>query len=106
MKPRRRFHPRILASIIARQDGKCACCGEHLGADPRQIEFDHVVELWNGGEDSPDNLCAMIKSCHRVKTRREAAARAKVKRLGRGPRMSQQDRMLARILEQEGDHDG
>lgn len=101
MNRRRRFHPRVLAQIIARQDGKCAACGSPLGTDPRQIEFDHIVGLAEGGEDSPDNLQALTKRCHRIKTTRAATERAKANRLARGPRMNQQDRMLERLLAQE-----
>ena len=99
MKRRRRFHPRVLAEIVKRQDGGCACCGEPLGTDPRQIEWDHIVPLADGGEDRPDNLQALTKTCHRIKTTREATERAKAKRLAKGPRMNRQDRELAKMLE-------
>ena len=100
---RRRFHPRTLAEIVKRQDGNCACCRAPLGADPRLIEFDHIVALADGGTDTPDNLQALTRTCHRAKSNREATARAKATRLARGPRMNQHDRMLAKFLEE---HDG
>ena len=72
--PRRRFHPRVVRlEIISRaKNGKCACCDEPLGTDPRLIEFDHELSLELGGTDTPDNLRALTKSCHRAKTSREA----------------------------------
>ena len=98
---RRRFHPRVYAEIVARQDGICACgCGEPLGSDPRLIEFDHETALADGGEDNIGNMKALRKSCHRMKTTRENIERAKAKRIARGPRMNRQDRMLARYLEE------
>ena len=105
MKRRRRFHPRVYAEIISRQEGICACgCGESLGSDPRDIEFDHAIELWAGGEDTPDNLRALLKRHHLVKTIREAKDRAKFRRIAeRGGmskrRMNRQDRELAKMLE-------
>ena len=51
-KSRRRFPPAVYAAIIERQNGKCACgCGEPLGTDPTKFEWDHWVEIWEGGED-------------------------------------------------------
>lgn len=101
---RRRFHPRTYADIIARQDGLCACgCDEPLGTDPRDIEYDHAVPLWNGGEDTPENLRALKKKHHFDKTRRETRARAKMKRIAgrdglRRRKLSRHDRMLGDYL--------
>lgn len=100
MNRRRRFHPRVLAEIVQRQNGECACCGDPLGTDPRAIEFDHIAAIADGGADSPDNLQALRRACHRAKSNREATARAKAARLARGPRMNRHDRMLAKFLEE------
>ncbi len=106
---RRRFHPRIYADIIKRQDGICACgCDEPLGTDPRDINFDHELALHLGGTDTPDNLRALRKKHHLVKTIRESKDRAKFRRIvERGGmskgRMSRHDREIARHL---GDADG
>lgn len=98
---RRRYHPRVYAEIVKRQDGICACgCGAPLGTDPRAIEYDHIVALADGGQDHPSNLQALTRLCHRAKSNREASARAKASRLARGPRMSRHDKMLAKLLEE------
>ena len=97
---RRRFHPRAYAEIVKRQGGICTCgCGQQLGTDPRAIEYDHIVALADGGQDHPSNLQALTKACHRAKSNREATARAKAGRLARGPRLNRNDRMLAKLLE-------
>ena len=102
---RRRFPPRVYAEIIARQDGICGCeCGEPLGSDPREFEFDHQIPLWKGGEDHPDNLRARKKKHHLPKTQAEATERAKMKRvIGRDGlrkrRMNQHDKALVKMLE-------
>ena len=107
MASRRRFHPRVYADIVKRQGGMCAECGEPLGTDPREIEYDHVTPLWLGGSDTPDNLQAMKRLCHRAKTRREASARAKTKRLeaaGGGRKLNKREKMLARYLEENDEY--
>ena len=81
MTTRRSFSLKTKADIIARQDGKCACpCGEKF-TDPRDVHFDHIVPLWLGGEDTPDNLQALLPRHHIDKTTREAKDRAKVNRI-------------------------
>lgn len=106
---RRRFHPKTYAEIIERQDGICACgCDEPLGTDPRDIQFDHEVALHLGGADTPDNLRALKKKHHLVKTIREAKDRGKFRRIAdqggmTKRRMNQQDRMLAKYLEESSD---
>ncbi len=103
---RRRFPPRVYAEIVKRQDGICACgCGEALGTDPRDIQYDHEIPLWKGGEDTPENLRALRKKHHLAKTIGEAKDRAKFRRIAeRGGmtkrRMSRHDRDLARYLEE------
>ena len=99
-----RFHPRVYAEIVRRQDGICACaCGEPLGDDPRDIQFDHELALHAGGPDTPDNLRALLRRHHLTKTVRETKARAKVSRIqARGGmtkrRMSKHDRAMAYYL--------
>ena len=101
---RRRFHPRVYAEIIERQDGFCACgCEEELGTDPRDIQFDHELALHLGGEDTPENLRALKKRHHLVKTIRETKDRAKFVRIAERAglskrRMNRQDQMLAKML--------
>lgn len=106
MKPRRRFSPKVYAGIIERQKGICACgCGEELGDDPREIQFDHELPLHLGGPDTQDNLRALKVKHHLAKSTREAKARAKVKRIAerdglRKPRMNARDKALAKYLTQ------
>lgn len=101
--PRSSLSPRQKAEVIRRQEGICACgCGEPIGTDPRDIQFDHRLELWEGGTNDLDNMAALIRKHHLVKTKRKTAERAKVKRIeSRGGRrkLSAGERELARILE-------
>jgi len=102
---RKRFSPNVYASIIERQRGRCGCgCREKLGDDPRQIEFDHVLGLEEGGPDTPGNLRAVKKKHHLEITKAQTKRRAKVKRIKerdglRKSKLSQRDKALAKILE-------
>jgi len=49
------------------------CFGEE------KYHIDHIHELWEGGDDSEDNLQALCLSCHAVKTKRNSKERAKLR---------------------------
>jgi 5-methylcytosine-specific restriction endonuclease McrA len=36
-----------------------------------QIELDHIVPLWNGGTNDPDNLQLLCYDCHKAKSKSE-----------------------------------
>jgi 5-methylcytosine-specific restriction endonuclease McrA len=106
MKPaRKKFAPSVYAGIIASQKGLCGCgCGEPLGDDPRDIQFDHVLDLQWGGSDTPDNLKALKSRHHLIKTTKAAKERAKVARIQKRDgmhkrKMNGADQALAKILE-------
>lgn len=52
--------------IVARQ-ALCPLCGERLG-DLDGLDFDHEHALGLGGTDTLDNLSAVHRQCHRIKT--------------------------------------
>ena len=58
----------------------CPDCGEKLGALDN-CEFDHLHQLAMGGADTLDNLRAKHVDCHARKTAKDAASRAKVRRI-------------------------
>lgn len=105
-RPRRTFSPAVYAAILKRQDFICACgCKEKI-EDVRGLHYDHRVPLWNGGEDSPANLQALLPKHHGVKTSREAGERAKCARIiARGGmtrrRMTAKDKALAKMAGME-----
>ena len=79
-RPRRKFPLSVYLGIIKRQKGRCACgCREKLIAG--EVHFDHIVELADEGEDTPENLQALKLHHHKKKTKAAAKARAKVKRI-------------------------
>lgn len=75
--------------IWLRDGPRCACCGELVditAGTARPFELDHIVPLWQGGEDTDANrqcLCVTYdaegnkRGCHVEKTAREATERAR-----------------------------
>jgi len=64
---------RLRALVLARDGYLCQCeaCRERVM--PRVAhEVDHIRPLAEGGTDDLDNLRAINRDCHRVKTRQEA----------------------------------
>ncbi len=49
-------------------------------ADAALAEVDHVRPLWAGGQHEWRNLTLLCQPCHRTKTKREAALRARAKK--------------------------
>ena len=105
MKHRRRYlTPLQKMRLIEKQRFICCCgCGEPLGTDPRDIEFDHRHSRWCGGSEDLENYGAMRKGHHSVKTDRETTLRAKCDRIAkrdglRKRKPNQHDKILMRIL--------
>ncbi len=67
---------RRLRDQILRRDSYLCQCDEckRLGRLLPANEVDHVIPLSQGGSDSPDNLRAINRDCHRAKTQRESRA--------------------------------
>lgn len=55
---RMKGYPSIEAYVYARQEGKCACCGEKIE------HYHHIVPRCQGGSDTPENIAGVCKSCH------------------------------------------
>ena len=63
--------------VFDRAKGKCHWCRLkiHVG---QKWEAEHVIPLWCGGPDDPDNMAPIhLEPCHREKTGLEATQRAK-----------------------------
>lgn len=86
--------------IIARQDGVCkrAYC-----EDPA-TDVDHIIPLWCGGSNLDTNLEGLCHPCHLQKTKSEAKARAKAKRIEKkfDPLTRKPSRMQSRGFRKDG----
>lgn len=59
---------------------RCGICGERLGELP-EVDWDHIWELADGGDNSLDNMRPVHKACHKAKTRAAQKDRAKGRRI-------------------------
>ncbi|MCC6786762.1 MAG: HNH endonuclease [Hyphomonadaceae bacterium] len=73
---RRRPSSTLRRLILSVQNGRCFSCGAALV----DVEFDHVIPLGLGGDNSPDNWAAVCPPCHTAKTRLDLKRMAKAKR--------------------------
>lgn len=71
-----RAPPRVRARIFDR-DNRCHLCGCEIQIG-QKWDLDHVVALINGGENREANLKPSHRKCHKDKTARDVAEKAKV----------------------------
>ena len=72
--------PKMKAEVLIRQEGKCAGCGDTLGRGT-PYHFDHIQPLDSLGSNDVENLQALCKPCHKIKTAQDVKAIAKGRRL-------------------------
>ena len=60
--------PTKVASLMKRQKGKCAHCGQYFTSEDLW-EIDHIQPKVNGGKDYHSNLQLLHRHCHDIKTR-------------------------------------
>ena len=74
---KRRFTQAQKKQVAARQKWTCLDCAKIL---PSSYQVDHIVPLWQGGEDNLENAQALCPDCHAEKTQHEAIERAHIRR--------------------------
>lgn len=62
---RRRLTKSERMKILKKTDGHCAYCGCRIVYNEMQI--DHVVPIYNGGEDTESNMLPACRSCNHYK---------------------------------------
>ncbi len=81
---RREFPAKVKVAAFERSGGLCERCKARLG--PGNVEYDHVLADWLGGEPTLENCEALCRACHRGpggKTAQDVKVIAKAKRVGR-----------------------
>lgn len=61
---------------MLRTQGVCSLCDSPLNG---YYEADHIVPLWQGGSNEPENFRALCKPCHLEVTVENTSFRAEVK---------------------------
>jgi 5-methylcytosine-specific restriction endonuclease McrA len=69
--------------VAARHGWRCTGCTELLDAT---YHVDHIVPLWAGGDDTPEQCQPLCPNCHARKTQAEAIARGERNRRLRAAR--------------------
>ncbi len=78
---RRYLTPKAKAALWESQDRRCAGCRNPITL--AEMQDDHEHPLWCGGDNEMDNRQGLCDDCHKPKTKCEAKARGKMKRLER-----------------------
>lgn len=81
MTTRKKLYQYQRAIVFLAANGKCYICGEKI--QEKTWHCEHVLPIWKGGEDTYENMRPAHVLCHKPKTRREAAERAKENRRGK-----------------------
>lgn len=77
---RRRLTKSERMKILKKTDGHCAYCGCKITYNEMQI--DHVISIYNGGEDTESNMLPACRSCNHYKgTSSLGAFRRKVEKM-------------------------
>lgn len=69
--------PKKVRDRIIERDNRCHLCGQPIQTAQRW-DLDHVQALINGGENRESNLRPAHVKCHKDKTARDVAEKAKV----------------------------
>ncbi len=80
-------------AILAAQNGRCWVCSDELF---KVYEIDHRQALIHGGDNAPDNLRALCRSCHTAKTRIDVREKFRGERLANGPKKPKGRKMQSR----------
>ena len=66
--------PRRVATLLKRQNGKCAYCGMYFQTEDK-LEVDHAISKARGGRDSYNNWQLLHAHCHHHKTAKDEELR-------------------------------
>jgi 5-methylcytosine-specific restriction protein A len=79
----RRMSPTRRARIFSAHDGKCHICGGQIDGTRERWDVEHIIPLEISRDDDDNNLAPAHVSCHKAKTKQDAADIAKCKRVER-----------------------
>ena len=68
---------KVRQRVFDRENGICHLCNQPIQAPGQKWDLDHVVAIINGGENRESNLKPAHRDCHKDKTARDVAEKAK-----------------------------
>lgn len=74
------FTANTKARAHLRDDGRCTVCTRKVGIGGERAEYDHIVPVWEGGDNSLGNCRTLCAECHRSVTTGQAAERSEARR--------------------------
>jgi hypothetical protein len=78
------------AQLVLKQEGRCGCgCGQKLVFERGQIRDEHLHQIAMGGGNELSNRSLWRLECTKVKDRKDAHARKKVRSLTKATKKSQ-----------------
>ncbi|WP_009543291.1 group II intron reverse transcriptase/maturase [Crocosphaera subtropica] len=64
--------PKRVAKLLKKQKGKCNLCNQHFTPEDI-VEIDHIIPKSKNGKDENNNLQALHRHCHDVKSRNDGS---------------------------------
>jgi len=72
--------PRVRLRVFEKAYGRCQFCTGVVGVAAMQWQVDHIVPIIAGGDNREDNLQILCDGCHKGKTGKDVADKARVAR--------------------------
>lgn len=76
--PRRGFTAKQRQSVLSAWEGRCHCCDETIDGP---WDVDHIIPIALGGLHEPSNWAPILRDHHKIKSRADVKAIAKVARI-------------------------
>lgn len=81
MTARRHISTKARVQLFADHKGLCHICKEKIDGVRERWEVEHIIPLELGGADDPSNWAPAHVSCHKAKTKQDAADIGRARRV-------------------------
>lgn len=81
MAARRHISTTVRVRLFTQHEGRCHICKEKIDGVRERWEVEHIIPLELGGADDPSNWAPAHVSCHKAKTKQDAADIARARRV-------------------------
>lgn len=81
MATRRHISTSARVRLFAQHEGRCHICKEKIDGVRERWEVEHIIPLELGGADDPSNWAPAHVTCHKGKTKQDAADIGRARRV-------------------------